>query len=70
VTPKSDPKAPKKFTDCAKLYSECIAPNEQSVAVHKKNKLKLKNQTTTPTYAEETTNEIDLVTKYVKERKV
>lgn len=70
VVSKDDPKAPKKFTDCAKLFSECRAPNEHSVGV-KKMFAKKKNQTVIVTPAEaEVTTEIDPVTKYVKKGKV
>lgn len=68
MTPKDDANAPKEFTDCAKLYSECRAPNEHPIGVNKKRK-QSRNRTTTPTYSEETTNEIDPVTKYVQQRK-
>lgn len=74
--PKDDPKSPKKFTDCAKLFSECRAPNEHPVGVNKKEAIKknhfIKKVHTvivTPAEAEATT-EIDPVTEYVKKGKV
>lgn len=67
VTPKSSSDSPKKFTDCARLYSECRAPNEHPIGLNKKKKYnKLKNQTTVN---DETTTEIDPVTQYVQQRK-
>lgn len=70
VTPKDGPDAPKQFVDCAKLYSECKAPNEHSVGVNKRRRVyRRKNQTTTPAYEEETTNEVDPITQYVQKKK-
>lgn len=72
VTPKNNESAPRQFTDCAKLYSECRAPNEHPIGVDSKKRrknFKNKNQTVTPT-VEETTQEVDLVTEYVQSRKV
>lgn len=70
--PKDATNAPKQFTDCQKLYSECRAPNEHPVGVIKRRKqLKDKNETTNETPVEDTTTpEVDdVVTKYVKLRK-
>lgn len=70
VTPKNAKSSPKKFADCGKLYSECKAPNEQPIGLKKRRKqLKDKNVTTTPA-VEETTLEVDIVTEYVKQRKI
>lgn len=72
VTPKNNESAPRQFTDCAKLYSECRAPNEHPVGVvsnKKRKNFKDRTQTVTPT-VEETTPEIDIVTQYVQSRKI
>lgn len=75
ITPKDASKAPHTFTDCAKIYSECRAPNEQPLGVAKKKKLrKNKSTTTTPSDIEETTietNEMlrDVVSQYVQQSK-
>lgn len=69
VTPKDNTDAPRKFTDCAKLYSECKAPNEQPIGVVKKKQLKRKYQTVTPSKVDETTLEADLVTQYVQQQR-
>lgn len=71
VTPKNNESAPRQFTDCAKLYKECRAPNEHPIGVDSKKRrknFKNKNPTVTPT-VEETTQEVDLVTEYVQSRK-
>jgi hypothetical protein len=74
LTAKDAKDAPKQFTDCQKLYSECKAPNEHSVGVKKRRKpLKEKNETTNETPIEDTTTpevEVDVVTQYVKKRKI
>lgn len=69
VTPKDGDNAPKKFTDCAKLYTECRAPNEQPTGVIKKKQLRRRNQTVTPSTIDETTVESDLVTQYVQQQR-
>ena len=71
VTPKDNANSPKQFTDCAKLYSECRAPNEQPIgAVNKRKKpIKNKNKTSTQPLVEETTPEIDPVTQYVQQKR-
>jgi hypothetical protein len=75
TSPKEGPKAPKKFTDCARIYSKCIAPNEHPIGLKKKRKsaLKVKNETESINESIneiDATTEIDPVTQYVKQRKV
>ncbi|CRK90975.1 CLUMA_CG004664, isoform A [Clunio marinus] len=63
VTSKEGPQAPKKFTDCAKLYTECRAPNETSTGIIRKRRKQIrrqKNSTTTESNSvEETTTEVN-----------
>lgn len=71
ITPKDSKNAPKKFTDCQKLFSECRAPNEHPIGIKKRRKpLKEENETTYETPVEDTTTpDVDIVTQYVKQRK-
>lgn len=68
ITPRDATEAPRKFTDCARLYSECRAPNEQPIGVNKK-EVRRKYQTVTPSTNDETTIEVDLVTQYVQQQR-
>jgi hypothetical protein len=68
---KKDPKAPKKFKDCEKVYPDCEVPKEHSFGMKKRRRVFFKkgNQTANATVQDDeqinTTPIDDLVTKYV-----